>query len=596
MTENRLCHYALILTVGTLLFLPNLGAFALWEEDEAHNAQCAQEMADADTWVVPTFNFKLRPDKPILQYWAIRFSYLLFGANEWSARLPSALVSLISLLLCYELGRSLFDPLTGLVSALLLASSIMFNVAAHAVTPDAFLVATVLAGLTAFAIGYRRGSSTWLVTSSVASALAMLAKGPVGVILPLGIVGCFLLWQRQLRLLFTPRLFLGAALFVLVAVPWYVRVGIETRFEFIRGFFFKHNLERFQSGMEGHGAGWWFHPLVLFVTFAPGSIFLLLAIWSAWGGESSVPVHTAGNWRRRLRAMIVPVQREDWAYRLLACWIAVWMTFFSIAATKLPNYLLPMFPALAVLVARFLVRWMRGEVRLPIWVTNTLFACFAVMGIVIGVGLLVGAGALPGIGTRAIPALLPCAVIGLVPVAFGWLAFRWERKGRRTRVLAGILGASCLTIAVLAGAIPGELESGRAIKALAQRLAAEPIEGDRLIGCHRAYHPSLVYYTNRLVWRSLSDDRAVDLLNSPWPAFLIVSEKNWPRLSTRVRSECSILARAPEFKAGDHLLLVYNHGQCSIDELRPAWVSSRLGSSPHPSVMNVQPSPTADSR
>jgi 4-amino-4-deoxy-L-arabinose transferase-like glycosyltransferase len=598
MLGQRCFDHALIVAVGALLFLPNLGSHSLWDEDEAHNAQCVQEMVDAGTWVVPTFNFRLRSDKPILQYWTIRCCYLLFGPGEWSARLPSALASLLSLLLCYELGRALFDRGTGVVSALLLASSILFCMIAHAVTPDALLVATTMAAFTAFAVDYRRGSTNWLITSSVASAFAVLAKGPVGLVLPLGIVGIFLFWQRQLRQFWNWKLLVGALLFTAIAAPWYIRVGIDTRFEFIRGFFLRHNVERFQSAMEGHGAGVWFHPLCLFVTFAPASVFLLLATWHAWRGEAPSYSSEARSWRHHLWDLLRPLTHDNWAYRFLATWILVWVGFFSLAATKLPNYLLPAFPALAVLVGRFLVRWMRGDVRLPLRLERTAWACFALVGVVIGAGMVMASGTMPWnlIGRHEVPSVFSMAAIGIIPVVFAWACARVRRQGLGMQALAGLLAGSCLAVGALAAFVPIALERHRAIKTLAQRLNAEPLLGDRLIGCHDAYHPSLVYYVNRPVMRSLSDRKAIELLNSPWPAFLVIREKDWQRVGAWAPRSCTTLAQAYDFKAGDYLLLIYNHGKCSVGAPLASSDARRFGHPPQQTLTHVQHSGASDSR
>ncbi len=88
--QNRLGHYLLLIAVSAVLFLPGLGAPSLWDIDEGNNAECAQEMLNADNWIVPTFNFQLRTDKPAMLYWLQMAAYRQFGINEFAARLPSA--------------------------------------------------------------------------------------------------------------------------------------------------------------------------------------------------------------------------------------------------------------------------------------------------------------------------------------------------------------------------------------------------------------------------------------------------------------------------------------------------------------------------
>src|SRR6516164_2523258 len=106
--NHRFGHYALLLAFGAVLFLPNLGGPSLWDIDEGNNAEAAREMWAAHNWIVPTFNFELRVDKPALLYWLQIGAYKLFGVNEFAARLPSALAALATVLLTYEFGRLLF--------------------------------------------------------------------------------------------------------------------------------------------------------------------------------------------------------------------------------------------------------------------------------------------------------------------------------------------------------------------------------------------------------------------------------------------------------------------------------------------------------
>src|SRR5919198_4964453 len=144
--DCRAGHYALLLAAWALLCLPNLGAPSLWDIDEGNNAEAAREMLGCGNWVVPTFNYQLRVDKPALLYWLQAAAYRAFGVNEFAARLPSALAALATVLMAYELGRRMFGAGTGLLAGLILASSAGFCAAAHFANPDALLNAfTVLA-------------------------------------------------------------------------------------------------------------------------------------------------------------------------------------------------------------------------------------------------------------------------------------------------------------------------------------------------------------------------------------------------------------------------------------------------------------------
>src|SRR5579885_733270 len=107
--QGRAGHHLLLVAVCDVLYLPNLGGPGLWDIDEGNNSECAREMFDSGDWVVPHFNGLLRVDKPALLYWLQATAYRQFGVNEFSARLPSVLASLLAVLLTYELGRRLFD-------------------------------------------------------------------------------------------------------------------------------------------------------------------------------------------------------------------------------------------------------------------------------------------------------------------------------------------------------------------------------------------------------------------------------------------------------------------------------------------------------
>ena len=277
--DHRAGLYALLLLASAGLFLINLGGPSLWDIDEGNNAEAAREMWESDNWVVPSCNYQLRVDKPALLYWLQIAAYHFFGVNEFAARLPSALAALLAVLLTYELGRRQFGAAVGLLAGLILASSFLFCAAAHFANPDALLNAFTVLTLLFFWIGFDSGWRGWPLLAGASAGLAVLAKGPVGVLLPGAVALLFLLWSRRLRLLGNGRLLLGGLVFLLVALPWYVWVGIETKTDFLRGFFLKHNVGRFLSPMENHRGPIFYYPVVLLLGFLPWSLFLLPTIW-----------------------------------------------------------------------------------------------------------------------------------------------------------------------------------------------------------------------------------------------------------------------------------------------------------------------------
>ena len=125
-------HLLLLLVVAGGIFFTNLGSAKLWDRDEPRNAGCAVEMMSRNDWVVPTFNNELRYQKPVLLYWLMMSAYWMFGTNEFAARFWSSLLGVGTVLLTYGLARRLFSPNVGLLAGIVLASTIMFDVAARA--------------------------------------------------------------------------------------------------------------------------------------------------------------------------------------------------------------------------------------------------------------------------------------------------------------------------------------------------------------------------------------------------------------------------------------------------------------------------------
>ncbi|HMC66034.1 MAG TPA: glycosyltransferase family 39 protein, partial [Gemmataceae bacterium] len=279
--DNRWGHYLLLLVATTALFLPNLGGPSLWDIDEGNNAEAAREMLASGNWIVPTFNYQLRVDKPALLYWCQIGAYRAFGVGEFAARLPSALAAMIAVLLTYELGRSMFGPASGLLAGIILASAGLFCAVAHFANPDMLLNASTVLSFFVFWRSFVSGSRSWFGWIGVSTGLGFLAKGPVALVLPVAVILLFLLWARQLRRLLDSRLLVGGVLFAVVALPWYALVGAETRGEFLRGFFLQHNQQRFLAPMEGHYGPIYYHVISLLIGFVPWSAFLAPTLYYA---------------------------------------------------------------------------------------------------------------------------------------------------------------------------------------------------------------------------------------------------------------------------------------------------------------------------
>jgi 4-amino-4-deoxy-L-arabinose transferase-like glycosyltransferase len=531
--RHRLCHHAVLLAVTAALFLPNLGVPSLWDIDEGNNAQCAHEMLDANNWVIPTFNYQLRVDKPALLYWLQIGAYHWFGVNEFAARLPSALAAMLAVLLTYEMGRSLFGRAAGLLASVILASAAAFCAAAHFANPDALLGACTV--LTFFCCwqSFHRPAAPWFLATGAAVGLAVLAKGPVGVVLPAAAAGLFAVCSGRWRWLLDPRHGLTVLAGFWVAAPWYVWVSVDTKAEWLRGFLLHHNWERAVGTLEGHGGGLWYYVLVLVLGLLPWSVFLGPTLW-----------YSVRDWRQ------APEQRQ--AHVFLWCWVAVYFVFFSAAGTKLPNYILPLYPAAAILTARFLDGWRRGTVRPPAWVSACSLACLAVVGVGVAVGFGIAGGVVrvPRLPFLPVPGLEVGAVLGAVPV-LGAVAAGWSLwRQRRGLALASVAAAGCMLVGALAAWASGTLEERKAPRLLARAIRADQPEPEIRIGCHQYFQPSLVFYCGREVQQLGHDGDVLTFLQQPRPVYLIVPADFWESFRDRAPEGCRVIER--QYDLYDH--------------------------------------------
>jgi 4-amino-4-deoxy-L-arabinose transferase-like glycosyltransferase len=541
--RHRLCHHAVLLAVTAALFLPNLGGPSLWDIDEGNNAQCAHEMLDANNWVVPTFNYQLRVDKPALLYWLQIGAYRLFGINEFAARLPSALAALLAVLLTYEMGRTLFGRAAGLLTGVILASAAAFCAAAHFANPDALLGACTV--LTFFCCwrSFRRPAAVWFLATGVAMGLAVLAKGPVGVVLPAAAAGLFALCTGRWRWLLDRRHTLTVLAGFLVAAPWYIWVAADTKAEWLRGFWLHHNWERAVGTLEGHGGPFWYYLPVLALGLLPWSVFLGPALW-----------YSIRDWRRGRD----PEQQQ--AHVFLWCWFAVYFVFFSLAGTKLPNYILPLYPAAAVLTARFLDGWRLGTVRPPAWVPACSLACLALVGVGVGVGFGIAGGMIrvPRLPFLPVPGLAVGAVLGVVPV-LGAVAAGWSLwRQRRGLALASVAAAGCLLIGTLAAWGSSTLEERKAPRLLARAIRADQPEPEIRVGCHRYFQPSLVFYCGREVQQLGQEQDVLDFLLCPRPVYLIVPAPFWESFRSRAPQGCRVVERQYDLYCNGNVVVVAN--------------------------------------
>jgi 4-amino-4-deoxy-L-arabinose transferase-like glycosyltransferase len=540
--QNRFGHYLLLMAVAAGLCFLKLGTPSLWDIDEGNNAEAAREMLESRNWIVPTFNYEWRPDKPALLYWLQTAAYQLVGVNEWGARLPSALAALVTVLVAYELGRRLFDPATGLLGGLILTSAVAFAVSAHFANPDALLNLCTVLTLGIFWHGFVRKGRGWFVPAGISAGLGVLAKGPVALVLPAGVIGLFLLWCRERRRLHDRRLLHGAAAFALVTLPWYVWVTNDTKARFLRDFILVHNVGRYLSPMEHHNGPIFYYLGALVLGFAPWSVFLVPASWFATG--------------HRARADAQPAS----GYRFLWCWIAVYLVFFSLAGTKLPNYILPAYVPIALLTARFLERWRQGAIPSAPWMLHGGVVGLMLLGLGVACALLLlgGTRSWPRLEGRQLQGMASWAGLGMVPIAGALLGTWCLRRGQSRAFLVTLTTTAMLFIGLLLGGASLALDAHKAPRALVAEADVQQPTQDIRVACYEYFQPSLVFYCQREVQRLPNETQTLEFLQGPLPSYLFLPATVWDSLQTKVAGNYHVLAKHQDLYRHREVVVVLN--------------------------------------
>jgi 4-amino-4-deoxy-L-arabinose transferase-like glycosyltransferase len=499
----------------------------LWDDDEGNNAEAAREMLEAGDLVVPTFNYELRVDKPALLYWLQMGAYRVLGVSDHAARVPCALAALGTVLLTYELARLMFDREVGLLAGLILSTAAMFYSSGHFANPDALLCLLTVFTFLVFWRGLSSNTQKWFIPAGLGSGLAVLAKGPIGILLPAAVIGLFLFLTRQLHRLREWRLLGGLLAFAIVALPWYTLVTVETDGAFLSGFLMRHNVYRFFHVMEDHDGPVYYYLVVLLLGFAP---------WSAFLGPALYFVSRQSNRKEEPSAQ---------ACVLLGCWMAVYLLFFTLCQSKLPNYLRPLDPAAAIITGYFLMCYVRGKAAFPRWIKALSFGCVAAMGI----GLIMAGWVLsdegidlwflrghryPGLGMVG---LLGAILAGGALLAW-WLASRTSAwTAAVTLVVTAVICDDGLTAWDAA-----VLDHYKSPRPLALAIKEHAISTGFHVACYEYFQPSLVFYLQRKVSRLRSDDEAVQFLSMTSEAYVMMPLGTWERIKMRVAGAPQLLA------------------------------------------------------
>ncbi len=324
-----------ILVALVVCFVPALGLHDWWYPDEPDVVLPAIEMARRADWVVPTHNGVAWLDYPPLAYWGARVCGLIDGITPFASRLPSVLFAGFMLIATWLIGRRLINDRAAILAAVVLLATPLMWFQITSIQADIGYAGLQAMGLAWYVIGDARSGAAswaWRIGAFVCFGAAMLGKGPLGMLLPGLILTCWHVWNREWRrfVSLAPLALVALA----VALPWYLFLIQRLGFETVANELYLQNFDRFSSSNRGHGGkGVLYYFTRLAGDFAPWVVLIVGALVQGFR-----------------------TRRADRGWRLLAVWAVVPMLFFTCASTKRNVYLLPIYPALALLVADWLVR------------------------------------------------------------------------------------------------------------------------------------------------------------------------------------------------------------------------------------------------
>ena len=480
----------------------------LWDRDEPRFAKATLEMVESGNYLVPTFNGTLRPDKPILIYWLMSVPVKILGATELACRFWAPLGIVFAGLIMFVVGRRFFSFGTAFMALVFMITTPMVLISGTAATTDAVLLACITAAVASFAFSMHKGArAVHLAGLALVLALALLVKGPIGLALPLLAMGLmYVLAGNERRI--GRRYFAWAGLAVAVAVALFLLWGIPAN-DATGGIFMQkaigtHVIGRMRAPMERHGGN--------YIVFLPYYLVIITATFFPW--TLYLPAGLAALWRNRTGVLASRALVLGWAIPVIV--------LMTLVATKLPHYILPAWPALALAVAAVIPRRDQpgGDVtalpgmRLGMWL-------FMIVGVGLAVGMMFIPWFLPMPGLR-----VPLFSLGLATLVLSLKGRSLCVRGRHLASAAFLTGGMIVFMLTLAVAVLPPLEAYKVSAPIARAINAASLR-DVPVVVYKFDEPSFHFYLNRAPIRVLPDHSAIARwAREPAAGMLVIPRKD----------------------------------------------------------------------
>ena len=520
----KITHIIVLVLFCYVFFFHGLGSYSLKEPDEGRYAEIPREMNELGDYTVPHLNYVRYFEKPPLLYWACAASYKVFGTNEWGFRVPNALAASLCLFALYFFVRRWFSEKTAFLSAVILATSIGFFSLARIVTTDMLFSCMLFLSLLFFRAYYREKKPLFIYFFYAAAGLSTLAKGPVALILLGAVIIIFLFTERNLAFIREMKPLRGILIYAAVTLPWIIAISLREK-EFLYFFIVDQHFLRFlTSKHKRSGPLYYFLPVLLGGLF-PWSILIPRALGQAW-------------------------KRPE--LRLPFIWSCVVFVFFSVSGSKLPPYILPLFPSIAILLGWFFsekdtserLKWPEITSYTVIFV---IFASCAIAPLVPPLGSYLEklSGDAPRVirDLRAFSVLISLSSIAILVLLF----FKTFRTYNRFFVCMSLFSLVLMVGLILNFDV---LDRVNTSKNLARMINAEKSQADYVVN-YSSYEQTLPFYTKQAVVlasytgelamgskyadaqnRFISEGEFMDLISSKKKVLFVTKQKRVQRLQS----------------------------------------------------------------
>ncbi|MFH0839969.1 MAG: glycosyltransferase family 39 protein [Candidatus Omnitrophota bacterium] len=443
----------LLFAVCAIMFLYHLGSALPIIEMEKFYFQSVKEMFVNHDWITPYYHNQFRFAKPILFYWCVSLSYIVFGINNFAARFPSAVFAIFTIILTYGIGRRLFNQKTGLLAALMAATFPIFFMYARYSSPDMAMTFLITFAMYLF---IRKSFIPFFVVLG----LAMATKGPLGFIIPLIAVSAYMISTKNRSLFKSMNMPLGIAIIAAIGLPWYILMYKLHGDVYLNHIIAKEALERMfyspgdktgSAALLNYAKHFFDYVPALLAFFIPHSLFLPASLIDAFKNKERSP-------------------REKDSYKLVLSFFLAIFVLFTLISSKIYHYMLPISPAFALLVAAYLTRLEES---------GSLFKSpnFRVMYTLVIITYSLGIAVLLYTMKHLYPAQVPLYNYGLIFVLLLLAVPYWKKKG--SVALFAIPLATAIVMIFFAGkALP--LLNDNSLSVFAAEIKVTLKEGDRV--------------------------------------------------------------------------------------------------------------------